>query len=174
MFSSILLPPLDLTTRPPAFICIYKTNHTSENPRLLFHPHRPDQPHLRQTNDSPERRHQSKPPDRSIYSAQLIHLQLLKTRNEIMANTFFRMLQLRGFIDGTTHTLTAWGCGLQAAMAALGRPELDESIYLGMELLALKVLHENNFAVGLSGAPSRGTGDPPIALRSLPFSRPRG
>lgn len=76
-----------------------------------------------------------------------------------MANTFFRMLQLRGFIDGTTHTLTPWGRGLQAAMTALGRPELDESIYLGMELLALKVLHENNFAVGLSGAPSRGTGD---------------
>lgn len=91
-----------------------------------------------------------------------------------MANTFFRMLQLRGFIDGTTHTLTAWGRGLQAAMAALGRPELDESIYLGMELLALKVLHENNFAVGLSGAPSRGTGDFSCYILSIIYCPPGG
>lgn len=80
-----------------------------------------------------------------------------------MANTFFRMLQLRDFIDGTTHTLTPRGRGLQAAMAALDLPELDESIYLGMELLRLKVLHENNLAATLSGAPSRGTGDFPVA-----------
>lgn len=78
-------------------------------------------------------------------------------------NTLWRMLQLRDFIDGETHQLTPWGRGLQAAIAELDSPELDEPVYLGMELLRLKVLKEVNFAPMLSGAPSRGTGDFPVA-----------
>ncbi|KAH8144938.1 uncharacterized protein LAJ45_11059 [Morchella importuna] len=82
-------------------------------------------------------------------------IKFLKTQDEIKLNTLWSMLQLRDFIDGEEHKLTPWGRGLQAAMAELDTPELDESIYIGMELLRFKVLKEVNFAPTLSGAPSR-------------------
>jgi hypothetical protein len=103
----------------------------------------------------------------------LIILQFLKTQDEIKLNTLWSMLQLRDFIDGEEHKLTPWGRGLQAAMAELDTPELDESIYIGMELLRFKVLKEANFAPALSGAPSRGTGKflfPPDYYSYLPTS----
>lgn len=82
-------------------------------------------------------------------------IKFLKTQDEIKLNTLWNMLQLREFVDGEEHKLTSWGRGLQAAIAELNTPELDESIYIGMELLRFKVLKEVNFAPALSGAPSR-------------------
>ena len=72
------------------------------------------------------------------------------------------MLQLNGFIDSEKHTLTPWGRALQAAMSTPDPTDnLDEPLYIGIELLRLRVLKPDNFAPSLSGAPTRGTGEIP-------------
>lgn len=75
-------------------------------------------------------------------------------------NTHWRMLQLRGFIDSEKHSLTPWGRALEAAISTLNPSDnLDEPVYLGIELLRLKVLKPDNFSPSLTGAPTRGTGN---------------
>jgi Temperature dependent protein affecting M2 dsRNA replication len=80
-------------------------------------------------------------------------------------NTYWRMLQLRDFIDSKEHTLTPWGRALEAAISSLiPADSFAEPIYLGIELLRLKILKPDNFAPSLSGAPSRGSGNFPTTL----------
>ncbi|KAF3930657.1 hypothetical protein ABW19_dt0206960 [Dactylella cylindrospora] len=65
---------------------------------------------------------------------------LLKTTEEIILNTIWRTLQIRGFV-APDHQLTAWGRVLAAAMSALNpEDELEEACYLGIELLKAKIL----------------------------------
>ncbi|KAK6533577.1 hypothetical protein TWF694_002514 [Orbilia ellipsospora] len=65
---------------------------------------------------------------------------LLKTTNEVVINTFWRTLQIRGFV-GADHQLTPWGKVLATALSTLDpEDELEEACYLGVELLKAKLL----------------------------------
>jgi len=90
----------------------------------------------------------------------LIDLKLLVTEDEIRINTLWRVLQMRGFIDGETHKLTAWGRSLVAAIKNLDTE--DESLiiplYIALELYRMKALKPDNFTPSFSGAPVRGSG----------------
>lgn len=81
-------------------------------------------------------------------------------------NTLWRMLQMRGFIDGQTHTLTPWGRALNAALMILGGGDegIVQATYLAFELFRMKALKPENFAPGMSGAPVRGSGRSPPSL----------
>ncbi|KAF7184919.1 Uncharacterized protein HII31_13731 [Pseudocercospora fuligena] len=93
---------------------------------------------------------------------------VLKTRNEILANTLWRFLQDRGYIN-SDHTLSAWGKALKAAFEKgksdqwLGQTdppqEAEEAIFIAFELLRLDVLSTKNLfpSPQYSGAPMRGT-----------------
>lgn len=92
---------------------------------------------------------------------------VLKTRDELLANTMWRFLQDRGYINGD-HTLSAWGKALKAAFdraAAdnyLGQTqparEAEEAIFVAFELLRLDVLNTKIWTSTpqYSGAPIRG------------------
>jgi Temperature dependent protein affecting M2 dsRNA replication len=77
---------------------------------------------------------------------------------EIYANTCWRTLQLRNYINDD-HTLSAWGLGLADGLEKLsGYPDLYESLILGLELVRFKCLHHENFSVKFSGGPIHGSG----------------
>jgi len=79
---------------------------------------------------------------------------------EIYANTCWRTLQLRKFVNDD-HTLSAWGLGLADGLEKLrGYPDLYESLILGLELARFKCLHHEDFSVKLSGGPMHGSGTP--------------
>ena len=83
---------------------------------------------------------------------------VLKSQNEILANVFFRFLQLRGYID-SSHKLTKWGKALQAAFAASDpKDHPEETILLGVEMLRLGLINDKDMFITASGAPGRGTG----------------
>ena len=95
---------------------------------------------------------------------------------EVRANTIWRFLQDRGYIN-TDHTLSPWGRALQKALkyaaespdmsSAERRVEMEEAILLAFELLRLDVLGtQQMFPVPpYTGAPMRGTdGDKQKAL----------
>jgi len=83
--------------------------------------------------------------------------QLLKTRDEIILNTLYRVIQLLRF-SSDTHVLTPWGRALSAALSALNpEDKLEEAVFTGIELLRLRFLKGVNFVHYLPGAPQRGT-----------------
>lgn len=66
--------------------------------------------------------------------------QLLTTKDEIVSNTLWRFLQLRGYAD-KKHALTTWGNALNVALKSLAPEDhLEEPILLAMELLRLEAL----------------------------------
>ncbi|KAL8793941.1 MAG: hypothetical protein Q9195_003454 [Heterodermia aff. obscurata] len=82
---------------------------------------------------------------------------LLKTRHEITANTIWRFLQVRGYIN-EKHHLTAWGKVLQAAILKVGpSKDQEEAAFLAVELLRLELLNADTMFAGYSGAPVRGS-----------------
>ena len=67
---------------------------------------------------------------------------------ELLANTVFRFLEDRGYINND-HTLSAWGKALKAAfdhaeksgyIATAGAKEVEEAIFMAFELHKLDVL----------------------------------
>jgi len=77
---------------------------------------------------------------------------------EIRANAWWKMLQLRDFVD-KDHKLTPWGIGLAAGLERLSNyPDLYEALYLGLELLRQRVLHHEDFSVKYSGGAMHGSG----------------
>jgi hypothetical protein len=78
---------------------------------------------------------------------------------EIYANTWWRTLQTRNFVN-EDHKLSPWGIGLAAGLEKLvGYPELYESLYLGLELVRFKVLHHDDFSIKYSGGAMNGSGN---------------
>lgn len=71
----------------------------------------------------------------------------------------WRMLQMRGFIEGETHKLTPWGRALVAAILNLDTEDetLIIPMYLALELYRMKALKPDNFTPSFSGAPTRGS-----------------
>ena len=84
--------------------------------------------------------------------------QPLSTKQEIISNTLWRFLQLRGFV-GADHRLTSWGECLASAMASLNSSDgLEEPVFIAIELMRMGVLNATSAFKNLSGAPFRGTG----------------
>ncbi|KAJ9637908.1 hypothetical protein H2199_007403 [Coniosporium tulheliwenetii] len=77
---------------------------------------------------------------------------LLASKNEIMCNAFWRFLQLREYTD-TKHQLTPWGEVLEAAISGLGgRSELDEAVFIAVELARLELLSAKDMFPRNAGA----------------------
>ncbi|KIW11999.1 hypothetical protein PV08_09273 [Exophiala spinifera] len=65
-----------------------------------------------------------------------------RSSNEVLVNTVFRFLHVRGYVDDK-HNLTTWGKVLETALAVSD----DESTIIGVEMLRLG-LFTSNFATG--------------------------
>ena len=79
----------------------------------------------------------------------------LNSPEEVQANTLWRFLQLRGYIQ-TDHQLSALGQCLQTAFARHNQKDLEEPTFLAFEMLRLKLLNSNNM-FPYNGSPQRGT-----------------
>ncbi|SHO77073.1 Similar to S.cerevisiae protein MKT1 (Protein similar to nucleases that forms a complex with Pbp1p) [Malassezia sympodialis ATCC 42132] len=82
----------------------------------------------------------------------------LERKDEMVANTFWRMLELRGFLS-PQHTHTAYGRALHVATQQLRvNDRLQEPLYLALELIRAGVLHGEPYSgKSHSGGPSFGT-----------------
>jgi hypothetical protein len=86
---------------------------------------------------------------------------LLESREEVLLNTIWRMLTVRGYIN-EHHNLTAWGKVLHATLCALPQVspenittllELEEAAIMAVELLRLGVLSSREMFSTYGGAP---------------------
>lgn len=69
---------------------------------------------------------------------------VLKTTNEIVANTFFRFLHVREYINDK-HELTKWGQVLETVLSKLGStPRAEDTALLAVELMRLGLLNGND------------------------------
>jgi len=72
----------------------------------------------------------------------------LRSKDEIVANTIWRFLQTRDFID-EKHELTPWGLALESALAAVDGGISEEGAILAVEMLRLGLFNGNS-VVGTS------------------------
>ncbi|KAL9131831.1 MAG: hypothetical protein Q9217_000358 [Psora testacea] len=81
----------------------------------------------------------------------------LKKPEELLANSVWRLLQLRGYVD-ESHELTKWGRVLKTALTAVGDGnEHEEAVFLGIELLRFGVLNADTMFKGYQGTPVQGS-----------------
>ncbi|KAJ9352489.1 hypothetical protein DTO280E4_7828 [Paecilomyces variotii] len=81
----------------------------------------------------------------------------LSSQGDILANVFWRFLQLRGYID-EKHQLTAWGTCLEQALSVLDPEDnLEESTFIAIELLRMGILSSKDWFSHVSGGPMRGS-----------------
>jgi uncharacterized membrane protein len=86
--------------------------------------------------------------------------QPLSSQDEILANVFWRFLQLRGYIDEKTHQLTQWGACLEQALSVLDPSDtLEEATFLAIEMLRFGLLNSKQWFSHVSGGPMRGSGE---------------
>ncbi|KAI5283113.1 hypothetical protein KEM54_002386 [Ascosphaera aggregata] len=76
----------------------------------------------------------------------------LSTRSEILANSSWRFLQIRGYIDDE-HNLTPWGQALSHALSCNPPPDVsardfEEYVFLGIELVRLDELNGRDILPG--------------------------
>lgn len=79
-------------------------------------------------------------------------------QDEIRISAIYRMLQLRGFVDGVTHKLTSWGHALSKAVKRL---ETEDSsiiipLWTALELYRIKAVKADNIFGSCSGAATAG------------------
>ncbi|KAK9432702.1 temperature dependent protein affecting M2 dsRNA replication-domain-containing protein [Lipomyces doorenjongii] len=83
--------------------------------------------------------------------------ELLETSKEILANTYWRFLQLRSFVT-PQHTLTPWGKALVTALKASRTEDLfAEPLIAALELIRFKALTAKSYTPSYTGLPIRGT-----------------
>lgn len=75
---------------------------------------------------------------------------LLKTTDEILLNSIWRMLHLRGYIN-EDHTISPWGKVLAATLNAIPSADLEESAIIAVELARYGYLTYDNFFPSYSG-----------------------
>jgi len=81
----------------------------------------------------------------------------LQQKDEILFNTLWRFLHVRGYLDAQ-HRFTAWGNVLHSAMSALhGKSQLEEPVFLAIELARLGRLTADFIFHDYNGAPIRGS-----------------
>lgn len=96
----------------------------------------------------------------------------LEKKDELVANSLWRFLELRGFLNAE-HTLTTYGRALHTAIQHVRvNDRLQEPLYLALELLRAGVLHANPYSESIySGGPSFGTDEEKrrmlLAMRTL-------
>lgn len=78
-----------------------------------------------------------------------VHSPRLKTKNEILLNAIWRMLQLRGYVNDD-HTLSPWGKILSATLSSMPS-DWDEAAILAVELARYGYLTYENFFPNYSG-----------------------
>lgn len=78
-----------------------------------------------------------------------------------MTNVLWRFLQLRGYVDAK-HNLTVWGKVLQQALSDVDPSDnLEEAIFIAIEMLRFDLLNTQNWFSSVSGGPMRGSGMSP-------------
>lgn len=94
--------------------------------------------------------------------------QLIRTKFQFHYNTMCRLLHLRGYVNDK-HCLTQWGQVLHAALSSLdGNPQLEEPVFVAIELARLNLLTAKNMFPTYTGAPFRGSGKRIQALPHRP------
>lgn len=82
----------------------------------------------------------------------------LSTQEEILANVYWRFLQLRGYID-EKNQLTPWGVCLEQALSVLDPSgNLEEATLLAIEMARFGLLNSRQWFSHVSGGPMRGSG----------------
>ncbi|KAJ5939143.1 hypothetical protein N7466_002277 [Penicillium verhagenii] len=83
----------------------------------------------------------------------------LLAQEDIRSNVMWRFLQLRGYIDDK-HKLTVWGKCLEQSLSSVDSADnLEESIFLAIEMLRLDLLNTKSWFSHVSGGPMRGSED---------------
>ncbi|CAG8240308.1 unnamed protein product [Penicillium salamii] len=81
----------------------------------------------------------------------------LSSQDDILSNVMWRFMQLRGYIDDK-HKLTAWGQCLSQALSAVDPADnLEEAIFIAIEMLRLDLLNTKHWFSHVSGGPMRGS-----------------
>ncbi|GKZ20091.1 hypothetical protein AbraIFM66951_008189 [Aspergillus brasiliensis] len=81
----------------------------------------------------------------------------LSSQDELLANVFWRFLQLRGYID-EKHQLTQWGVCLEQALSGLDPADaLEEPTFLAIEMIRFGLLNSKQWFSHVSGGPMRGS-----------------
>jgi hypothetical protein len=81
---------------------------------------------------------------------------LLGSREEVLYNTVWRFLQVRGYIEAD-HSLSAWGKALNHGLKSIGPDaELQEAVLVAVELLRLNLFSQPHMLKNYSHAPIRG------------------
>ncbi|CAI7584445.1 unnamed protein product [Penicillium glandicola] len=84
---------------------------------------------------------------------------ILSSQEDILSNVVWRFLQLRGYVDDK-HKLTPWGqCLVQALSAIDPADNLEESIFIAIEMIRLGLLNTKPWFSHVSGGPMRGSED---------------
>ena len=84
--------------------------------------------------------------------------QPLNSRQEVLANTLWRFLQLRDFVD-EQHQLTIWGKVLCAALSSIqGSDEAEKSVFIAIEMLRFGLLNLVSMSPDDIGSAGKGTG----------------
>ncbi|KAJ5315431.1 hypothetical protein N7476_005738 [Penicillium atrosanguineum] len=82
---------------------------------------------------------------------------ILSAQEDILSNVLWRFLQLRGYVDDK-HTLTAWGKCLESALSAVDPADnLEEAIFIAVEMLRMDLLNTKHWFSHVSGGPMRGS-----------------
>lgn len=85
-------------------------------------------------------------------------LKVLSSQEDILSTVMWRFLQLRGYVD-EKHQLTVWGKCLDQALSALEPADnLDEAVFIAVEMLHWDLLNTKNWFSHVSGGPMRGSG----------------
>ncbi|KAJ5107072.1 XPG N-terminal [Penicillium angulare] len=81
----------------------------------------------------------------------------LSAQEDILSNVMWRFLQLRGYIDDK-HKLTAWGKCLEQALSAVEPADnLEDAIFIALEMLRFDLLNTKHWFSHVSGGPMRGS-----------------
>lgn len=87
-----------------------------------------------------------------------LFLQILSKQDDILSNVMWRFLQLRGYVDDK-HNLTSWGKCLEQALSAVDPADnLEDAIFIAIEMLRMNLLNTKNWFSHVSGGPMRGSG----------------
>ncbi|KAJ5433062.1 uncharacterized protein N7458_012218 [Penicillium daleae] len=82
---------------------------------------------------------------------------VLSKQEDILSNVMWRFLQLRGYVDDK-HNLTAWGKCLEQALSAVDPTDnLEDAIFIAIEMLRMNLLNTKHWFSHVSGGPMRGS-----------------
>ncbi|KAJ6113118.1 XPG N-terminal [Penicillium capsulatum] len=82
---------------------------------------------------------------------------ILSAQEDILSNVMWRFLQLRGYVDAK-HNLTTWGKVLEQALSTVDQiDELEEAIFIAIEMLRFDLLNTKGWFSHVSGGPMRGS-----------------